>query len=100
MTTFSVYLVVRTLERRGARSEQRRTELAWDEPPERRPVTPGVALLPVLAYLAMMASDVLAPGAPPALVVIGPFTMGLPALVAVARLVDASRSAGRVEPSA
>lgn len=74
LTTFTVYLAYRLCERQAVARPQ-------------GPLTPAVAALPLLAYGAMMLSNVL-PAHPPALVVIGPFVMGLPLAAAASRLRD------------
>ena len=81
LTTFSVYLVYRLYERRVELKP-----LAGVEPRPLAGITLEVAALPVVAYAAMAVSDVLA--GDPALLVITPFTMGLPVLVAGGRLWD------------
>jgi putative membrane protein len=73
LTTFVVYLVYRVIEHS--------TELR-----PLGPVSAPVAALPLLAYGAMMLSNLLAGGGPAALAVIAPFAMGLPLLAAVERL--------------
>lgn len=73
LTTFVVYLAYRLIERRYAL----------------RPVGPStlpVASMPLLAYGAMMLSNLLAGGGPEALAVIAPFAMGLPLLAAAEKL--------------
>ncbi|HLF25733.1 MAG TPA: carotenoid biosynthesis protein [Anaerolineae bacterium] len=85
LTTFTVYLVYRLYERRA---------------PLRPigPVTPAVAWLPLLAYGAMLLSNVLRGDGPEALIVIAPFVMGLPLVAAIERLVrnrlEIARQAG------
>ncbi len=74
-TTLTVYALYRTLEhRRPGRAAG--------------PLPRWLAGLPLVAYGAMLAADLLA-GGPLELVVIGPFAMGLPLLAATARLLEA-----------
>ena len=73
LTTFTVYLLYRLFER--AR-----------QPHPDGPVTNRIAGMPLVAYGAMMLSNVLGGGGPEALVVIGPFVMGLPLVAAADRL--------------
>ena len=80
VTTFTVYLLYRGLER--------------GRPP--RPAGPlglSAAALPVVAYAAMLASNLLSGGAPDALVVIGPIVMGMPAVAALVRLLSGGGAA-------
>lgn len=74
LTTFVVYLLYRLFERRVS------LQPVGD-------VTAAIAALPVLAYGAMMLSNILAGGGPAALAVIGPFAMGLPLAAAADKLV-------------
>lgn len=72
LTTFTVYLAYRALERM--------------RPP--RPLgsaTVPTATMPLIAYGAMLLANLLTAG-PGALWVIGPFTMGVPLLLAASRL--------------
>jgi putative membrane protein len=71
LTTFTVYLVYRLFERRSA-------------PKSIGPLTNRIVGLAVLAYGAMMFSNML--GGPSALIVIGPFSMGLAVVFALDRL--------------
>ncbi len=72
LTTFTVYLAYRALERAL--------------PPQALgPVTITTAAMPLIAYGAMLLSNLLSTG-PAALWVIGPFTMGLPLVLAASRL--------------
>lgn len=73
VTTLTVYLIYRLYERRV---------------PARPvgPVTTPVAALPVIAYAAVLLSNLVSVNAPPALLVIGPFVMGGPFLFALDRL--------------
>ncbi len=71
MTTVTVYLLYRLYE--------------WRVPSvAARAVSHAAAGLPLVAYAAMMCSDLLV-GGPPALVVIAPFAMGVPLLIAAER---------------
>jgi len=75
-TTFCVYLAYRLFERRVAA----------------RPMgalTRPIAVLPLMAYGAMMLSNLLGGGGPAALIVIAPFAMGLPLVAATDRLLRA-----------
>lgn len=85
LTTFTVYLLYRLYERAVA-------------PGPPAALTFGVAGLPLLAYAAMALSDVLV--GMPALQVVTPFTMGLPALVAGGRLVDLRSARAGEQPAA
>jgi putative membrane protein len=76
-TTFTVYLLYRLYERRVA-------------PRPLGPILPDIAALPLVAYGAMMVSDMLV-GGPRALQVIAPLAMGLPLLAAMGRLRVAHR---------
>lgn len=78
LTTFTVYLVYRLFERRTA-------------PKSIGPLTNRIALLAVLAYGAMLLSNML--NGPSALIVIGPFSMGLAFVFALDRLFKRSSSA-------
>jgi uncharacterized membrane protein len=72
LTTFTVYLGYRAFE--------------WARPP--RPIGPATvatAAMPLVAYGAMLLSNLLSTG-PAALWVIGPFAMGVPLLLAASRL--------------
>ena len=73
LTTFTVYLAYRALERRFA-------------PDPLGPVTTGIAALPVATYAVMLASDLLSGVAPAGLAVVGVAAMGVPVVVAVWRL--------------
>ncbi len=73
LTTLAVYLVYRVIEH------------GIDLRPV-GPVTVPVAALPLLAYGAMMLSNLLAGGGPEALAVIAPFAMGLPLIAAIEKL--------------
>ena len=72
LTTFTVYLCYRLIERRVS-------------PRPAGPVTVAVAAMPVAAYGAMMLSNMI-PGEPDALVVIALFAMGLPLIAAIEQL--------------
>jgi putative membrane protein len=72
LTTFTVYLCYRLLERRFS-------------PHAAGPVTVVIAAMPVAAYGAMMLSNMVRSD-PPALVVVAPFAMGLPLIAAIERL--------------
>ena len=72
LTTFTVYLCYRLFERKIS-------------PRPAGPVTVAIAAMPVAAYGAMMLSNMVR-GDPPALVVIAPFVMGIPLVVAIERL--------------
>ena len=71
LTTFTVYLIYRLFERRI-------------NPRPIGPLTTAVTAMPLIAYGAVMISNSLA--GPEALRVIGPFVMGIPLIVAAARL--------------
>jgi putative membrane protein len=71
LTTFTVYLIYRLYERRS-------------NPKPIGPVTTPVAAMPLIAYGAIMISNMLA--GPEALRVIGPFVMGVPLIAAATRL--------------
>jgi putative membrane protein len=73
LTTFTVYLLYRLVER-------------WVAPKPLADLSLATAVLPLVAYGAMAVSDMLL--GDPALRVITPFTMGLPVLVAAGRLLD------------
>ena len=74
LTTFAVYGLYRWFEARV-------------QPRPLGSMTKAVAALPLVAYAAMMLSNLLGGGGPDALVVIAPFAMGLPLVVAAARLI-------------
>ena len=76
LTTFTVYLVYRLFERRV-------------NPRPIGPLTTAVIAMPLIAYGAIMISNSLA--GPEAVRVIGPFVMGIPLIVAAARLVTYQR---------
>jgi putative membrane protein len=84
LTTFTVYLAYRFYERR----QEGRNAPAGS-------TSTAVTAMPVLAYVAMLFSNLLSGGAPDALRVIGPFVMGLPALAALGRLTHPQRQASR-----
>lgn len=75
LTTFTVYLVYRLIEKRFA-------------PRSMGPITNRIAVLAVIAYGAMMASNMVT--GPSVLIVIGPFAMGLPIVFALDRLLHRS----------
>ncbi len=80
LTTFTVYMLYRLFER-------------WVSPRPLAPLTLATAALPLIAYAGMALSEMLLGN--PALQVITPFTMGVPVLVAVGRLLDARWSDAR-----
>jgi uncharacterized membrane protein len=71
LTTFTVYMLYRLIERRSA-------------PKPVGAITNGIAALPIVAYGSMMLNNMLS--GPSALIVIGPFAMGLPIIIALDRL--------------
>ena len=73
LTTFTVYMLYRLYERRQGSLPA-------------GPLPVGVAVLPVIAYTAMMLSNLFSGGAPGAVHVIAPFAMGIPILAALGRL--------------
>jgi uncharacterized membrane protein len=75
LTTFTVYMAYRLIEKRFA-------------PRSIGPITNRIAVLAVVAYGAMMTSNMVT--GPSALTVIGPFTMGLPIVFALDRLLHRS----------
>jgi uncharacterized membrane protein len=86
-TVFTVYVAYRVLERR------------WVPRPA-GPLSPGASAMPILAYAAMLVSNLLSGGTPEALVAIAPIAMGMPVVAAFIRLVSpgdgaAHRSARR-----
>ena len=84
-TTFIVYVAYRALERQ------------WPPRPA-GPMTPGASVLPVLAYGAMMVSNLLSGSTPAALVVIAPIAMGMPVVAALIRLLSPGCEAERDAP--
>jgi putative membrane protein len=88
VTTFTVYLLYRSVERRSA-------------PQAVGPLSLGPSGMPVLAYAAMMLANLLSGGAPAAIAVIAPVAMGLPVVAGFVRLVSpksgvAGREASRL----
>lgn len=77
LTTFTVYMLYRLYERRRGSQPV-------------GPLSVSVVALPVIAYAAMMLSNLFSGGAPPALYVIAPFAMGLPVIAALGRLLTKS----------
>lgn len=73
LTTFTVYLLYRLYERRPGGQPA-------------GPLPASVAALPVIAYAAMMLSNLFSGGAPEAVYIIALFAMGLPIIVALGRL--------------
>jgi putative membrane protein len=73
VTTFTVYVLYRMLERRWA-------------PAPAGPLRGAAGALPILAYVSMMLSNLGSGGAPAALVVIAPIAMGMPAVAGAVRL--------------
>ena len=82
VTTLTVYLLYRSVERR------------W-MPQSAGPMTLGPSGLPVLAYAAMMVTNLLSGAAPAALAVIAPVAMGMPVVAGFIRLVSPAGDAPR-----
>jgi uncharacterized membrane protein len=76
VTTFTVYVLYRMVERR------------WVPRPAGR-LTLGASAMPILAYAAMMVSNILSGGSPAAIAAIAPIAMGIPIAAAAFRLVSA-----------
>jgi len=97
LTTFTVYLAYRALERRwggGAAAAGAASSLG----PAASPLGPAAAALPVAAYGLMLVADLLSGVAPAGLAAIGPVVMGVPFAAAAWRLramSPARRSASR-----
>ena len=89
VTTLTVYLLYRSVERR------------W-RPQSAGPMTLCPSGLPVLAYAAMMVTNLLSGAAPAALAVIAPVAMGMPVVAGFIRLVSPTSDArrGAESPSA
>ncbi len=93
LTTFTIYLVYRALERRrdagvGRPHRGPVAEAGRATPPARieSPLSPAAAALPVAAYGLMLAANLLSGVTPAGLVVIGPIVMGAPLVGAAWRL--------------
>jgi putative membrane protein len=87
LTTFTVYLAYRALERRWTRDELAAEGGAASYPGGATlPLGPAAAALPVAAYGLMLIADLLSGAAPDGLAVIGPVVMGVPFAAAVWRL--------------
>jgi uncharacterized membrane protein len=82
VTTFTVYFLYRSVERRSA-------------PRPVGPLTLGPAGMPAFAYAAMMLANLLSGAAPAAIAVIGPVAMGIPVVAGIVRL--ASPKGGRAQ---
>ena len=81
-TTFTVYLLYRSVERR------------WTPRPV-GPLTNGPSGMPIIAYAAMMLANMLSGAAPAAIAVVAPIAMGMPV---VAGLVGLVSPRGKVSP--
>jgi uncharacterized membrane protein len=86
VTTFTVYLLYRAVERR------------WTPQPV-GPLSLGPSGMPVLAYAAMMLANLLSGGAPAAIAVIAPVAMGIPLVAGFVRLVSPMDGAAQRTPS-
>ncbi len=73
VTTFTVYVLYRSLERR------------W-RPRPAGPLSVGPSAMPSTAYVAMLLANLWSGAAPAAVAIIGPFAMGTPALASFLRL--------------
>jgi uncharacterized membrane protein len=85
-TTFIVYVLYRGVEHR------------WVPRPAGS-LTLGASSLPILAYAAMMVSNLLSGGTPAALAVIAPIAMGMPVVAGFIRLVSAGDAAAPPAPN-
>jgi putative membrane protein len=96
LTTFTVYLAYRALERRGFRGGPvARTEARLPAGAE-SPIGRAAAALPVAAYGLMLIADLLSGAAPDGLVLIGPVAMGVPFAAAAWRLGRLGRPPKRI----
>lgn len=82
VTTFTVYLLYRSVERR------------WTPRPV-GPLSLGPSGMPVLGYAAMMLANLLSGAAPAAIAVIAPLAMGMPVVAGLVRLVSPRGGAAR-----